>query len=225
MKKSLIITNIALIICTLVLGGLYNGLGGLYLKGIASAFFVAIGGVNVWFAYKNSSSNKKYLIMMIFGLFFGMLGDILLNIEFIVGAVFFAVGHVFYFIAFCCLLKFKWYDLIAGGVVAAGVLMFMNLSSIFVWSTLMQVACNCYAVIIAFMFGKAIANFIRERNLINLLIMVGTFLFVFSDLMLLFGGFTTLSGMVFDHYCLATYYPAQALLAFVMIFQAKEIQK
>ena len=61
----------------------------------------------------------------------------------------------------------------------------------------MEVVCVFYALIISFMLGKAVSNIIRERNILNLLIVIGSFLFFFSDLMLLFDVFANVS-IIFD---------------------------
>ena len=69
-----------------------------------------------------------------------------------------------------------------------------------------------YAVIISFMVGKAISNLVNENNFVNRIIGIGSILFLISDLMLMLHVFGNISGA--NDLCLATYYPAQFLLAF-----------
>ena len=86
----------------------------------------------------------------------------------------------------------------------------------------MQYVCLVYAFIISMMLGKAIGNFIRRRELLTGIILAGSILFFLSDLMLVFDWFT-LAGSWSGKICMATYYPAECLLAFsVMHFMKKE---
>ena len=82
----------------------------------------------------------------------------------------------------------------------------------------MQVVCCVYALIISLMVGKAIANFIKEKSKLNLIILIGSSLFFFSDFMLLFSVFSNL-GLVFLALCLITYYPAEFILAYSILKQ------
>jgi uncharacterized membrane protein YhhN len=154
---------------------------------------------------------------MLVGLTFAMCGDIVLNVWFIGGAILFAVGHVFYFVAYCFLQKFKWLDLIFGASIFIPSVLFITLAPIFDFGgIIMELVCIVYAIIISIMLGKAISNFVREKNLTNLLILIGSILFFFSDLMLLLNVFANLS-VVFDVLCLVTYYPAECILALSLL--------
>ena len=121
MKKNCIMQIIfsTLLALGVVVGDIFYILEGkLLVKTIASAGFVLLGLINLFYAVKQNKQNINFAMIMTVGLFFAMLGDILLELNFILGAAFFAVGHVFYFVAYCVLVKFKWIDLIAGGVIA-----------------------------------------------------------------------------------------------------------
>lgn len=208
------ILNILLILSCLTLGTCFVIYGGIIFKSLASACFVAVGLVNLICAIKNKSFNLKFCIVMLIGLVFAMLGDIVLYVHFIAGAVLFAIGHVFFFVAYCFLQKFKWIDLIIGASIAIISVLIVTLVPTFEFGgTVMELLCSIYAVIISFMVGKALSNLIRMPNILNLIILLGSALFFLSDLMLLiyvFGG----NQIVFDIICLATYYPAECLLAY-----------
>lgn len=222
MKKVYYILNISLFLITMALGICYIVLGGLAFKGTASACFVLMGIFNLIYAIKNKNGKIKFSIMMLVGLTFAMLGDILLNIEFIVGAVLFAIAHVCYFVAYCMLSKFKWTDLIAGAIIFLPSVLFITLAPIFDFGgVLMEIVCVIYALIISCMVGKSISNLIRERNILNILLVVGSCLFFFSDLMLLLNVFGSLP-KIFDILCLATYYPAECVLAYSISQTKKE---
>ena len=225
MKKYLncyTIFNALLILAVLIEDVFFILKGTLLIKSITSACFVLLGALNLYFAFKNKAENKKFCILMLVGLFFAMLGDILLEIEFIVGALLFAVGHVFYFIAYCHLLPFKWKDLIYGAAIFVPATLFIVLAPIFDFGgTLMELVCVFYAVIISCMVGKSISNVVKEKSLLTILLLVGSFLFFFSDLMLLlnvFGNMPRVIGVL----CLATYYPAECVLAFAI---SKSVKK
>ena len=213
MKKLFIILNAifaALIVCGDICYTLY---GGLWLKGLTSFCFVALGIINLIYLIKNKSQNLKFGIIMVIALFFAMLGDIVLNLHFMAGAIIFAVGHIFYFIAYCFISKFRWLDLLIAGIIFIPSMLIILLVPIFDFGgVMMQIVCVIYALIISCMLGKAISNLLKTRNITNLIIAIGSFLFFFSDLMLLFDVFANVSE-VFGILCLATYYPAQILLA------------
>jgi len=221
MKKHLqFLLNFALILFVSIFQDLYITEGQLVFKSLASAGFVLIGAVNLIFAIIKKQGNLKFSIIMTIGLIFAMLGDILLEIKFIVGAIFFAIGHILFFVSYCMLEKFKFIDLIAGAVIAITACLVITLLPIFKFESLfLEIMVVVYAVIISLMLGKAITNFIRQRNLINLLIMIGSILFTFSDVMLLLGEFAFLD---MSCLCLATYYPAVVILSISLIFTNKQ---
>lgn len=203
----------------------YAIIGGLWLKAVASASFVLLGIFNLFFALKFKVDNKKFCITLVVALFIAMLGDIILNINFLVGAILFAIGHVFYFIAYCFVSKFKATDLIYGAVLSIASSCIILFIPIFDFGGIvMKLLCLVYAVIISFMVGKATANLVREKTMLNLALLVGSVLFFFSDLMLLFDKFANvfqIAGVL----CLASYYPAKALLAHSIFISCKETKQ
>lgn len=212
-KKLIIWINIALTIAVIIGDIIYMNYGKLWLKGTTSFGFVLLGAINLLFVTVEREINLKYRIMLVIGLFFSMLGDIVLNIHFISGALLFAVGHVFYFIAHSCLIKLKTADLIPSGLIFVVSALIIILVPIFDFgSVLMEGVCVFYAFVISLMVGKAAANFLRNKGTLTLALMVGCILFYFSDLMLLFNTFSDVSP-VFGRLCLSTYYPAQCILA------------
>ena len=116
MKKTFNIINAILVLLVVVGDILYITLGGLLIKGLTSAGFVLIGITNLTYVILNKKADLKFPIIMLTGLVFAMLGDIILNIEFIIGAALFAIGHIFFFVSYCVLCKFKWSDLAYGAV-------------------------------------------------------------------------------------------------------------
>lgn len=192
--------------------------GKLVIKGITSALFVAAGGVNLFYAVK-SRADIKFPIVMLSGLVFAMAGDIVLNIVFIAGAALFAIGHVFYFAAYCVLYKFRPLDLILGACVFVPSVLIITLVPIFDYGgILMEIVCVVYALIISLMVGKAISALVKNRSVLSLFIAVGSIMFYVSDFALLINVFGSIDALHFPMraLCLCTYYPAQLLLAFTL---------
>lgn len=205
--------NITLIFAVILGDICYITLGGLAIKAITSIFFVLLGIVNLTYVILAKNKALHFPIIMLIGLCFAMLGDILLNIEFIVGALLFAIGHIWYFVAYNFILKFKPTDLIYGLSIFIPALILVLCVPIFDFGgLLMQIIVIAYALIISLMVGKSIANLVAQPTAQNILLTIGSILFFFSDLMLLLNVFGNLSP-VFDVLCLATYYPAECILA------------
>lgn len=220
-KKNLNIINLCLILAVLIGDVFYMIYGTLLIKSITSIGFVLIGAINLVYVLKNRTEHKKFAIIMLIGLFFAMLGDIVLELHFIMGAMLFAVGHVFYFVAYTMLKTFKCKDLIYGLIIFVPVTLFIVFAPIFDFGgALMQIVCIVYALIISCMVSKSIANYVQDKSVFNLIIMIGSALFMFSDFMLLLNVFANLPRFV-GILCLATYYPAECLLAY-SIFKSKD---
>lgn len=230
MKKSAIIINIILGALLLVFTALFIANGGLFVKSLAGVTFVAIGVVNLLYACKDKTANKFSYIMVI-GLFFACLGDIFLEISFIIGAALFAIGHIFFFVSYSSLIKLKLKDLIYGAGLFVACLLFILLAPIFNFGGItMKILCIVYAFVITFMVGKAVSNYIQDRSVQNLIILIGSILFFVSDFMLLLNLFSTikiriLSQSLFRLLCLITYYPAEFMLAHSIAYNKKQTEK
>lgn len=211
MKKGFIIFNLIMFVLTIALDIIYALNGGLLLKASASLCFVLLGIGNLIYCLK-TNNNKKYAIWLVVALFIAMLGDIAINLNFIIGAVIFAIGHIFYFVAYCFLHKICWKDLICASCIFVVALLIILLSPQLNFDNIiMKMVCIIYALIISFMLGKALSNFITSCTTLNLVILIGSILFFFSDAMLLFDVFGNVpaTGLL----CLFTYYPGQFVLA------------
>lgn len=218
MKKLFMVANAIMLSLILILDVCYMFKGGLLLKSITSMMFVITGLINLMYCIK-SKTHLKFPIWMIVALTFAMLGDILLGINFYTGVAAFAIGHIFYFVSYCMLEEINGRDLICGMIISILALAIILFVPFFEFeSVLMQGVCCIYALIISFMLGKAVSNFLKENSFVTRIILIGSCLFFFSDLMLvlrLFGGIKKAS-----YWCLGTYYPAQFLLAFSLFAYA-----
>lgn len=220
--KRLKIINILLLVCA---GGClvcYDIFGGLWLKGVTSGWFVVLGGVNTWAARKLPRKRLGFFLLTEVGLLCGMLADVLLGVAFFAGIGVFALGHVLYLAAFCSLEKFTCRDLLFILPLAA-VSMFAVVGTpwIRIEDPTLRVMLLGYALIIAGMLGKAVANLRGRPGLFRKLLVLGCALFWFSDLMLavdMFGQPSRLTWIL----CSYCYWPAQNILAHSLYHAGKE---
>ncbi len=222
MKKIIFSSNILLLTITAVIAYVYNLNGGLFLKGLTSFCFVLIGGINTFYLIKHIGTNKKFASLTFTALLLSMLGDIILNIEFIIGAVIFALGHICYLFAFAKRTAFSKKDAVFGCLIFTASLLFLLLMPMLDFgSTFMQAICIIYALIISFMVGKAVSNAISEKRRTDRIIALGSVLFFISDMMLVlyvFGG----ANPLINTFCLFTYVPAQCVFAVSALSAANE---
>ena len=222
-ELSFLIINLALITLNFILNYFYQKNGfDFTLKCICSGIFALIGVINLVFALLRKAENKTFYILMTCGLFFAMLGDVVINHYFVPGAGLFAIGHVFFVISFCLLSKIKLIDIIPTSILAVGAVSFLLFAKILHFDpSMLKIVCIIYALIISCMLGKTIGNFINNKSTLNILIMIGAALFFFSDLMLVLDWF------ILEQYemswtneaCMATYYPALCIFAFSMYYK------
>ncbi len=222
-KKVLVFNSIAQPILFTV-AVLYMVFSGLWLKGVTSAIFVIIALVNLYLVQQEGETiGGRFKLFMCIGLGVCFLADILLNIWFIVGALVFAIGHVFYFLAYNELGKTTLKDLFfALGVAIPSVIVLVLYP--FDYQGLFVVIVF-YALIISCMVGKSISLMFygSGSRFSRIIIMVGSILFFVSDLALLFNVFGN-GGVVADNICLLTYYPAQGLLALSVYLASRKGQ-
>lgn len=213
MKKKFQIINIILLICAISCLVFYDIHGGLWLKGVTSSWFVLLGFINLLYAKKNKVKNFHFVVTVFIGLFLGMCADVLLGINFIVGVLSFALGHVAYLIAYYGLEKFDKKELFVIIPISLFSLYIVACSPfITIEDPLLEKALLGYAIIISCMLSKAITNYIKEKTTFRFLILIGSILFYFSDIMLAFDMFGESTRLLWI-LCSYTYWPAQNILA------------
>lgn len=215
--------NIILFICTVCCLIYYDYHGGLWLKGVTSGWFVLLGLVNLIYSFKMKIKSK--IVVLIFcGLLLGMCADVLLGINFIMGVLCFALGHVFYIISFFSIEKPKIKDLAFIVPIAIfAIIIVTKTPFIQVEDPFMQKLLVGYAVIISCMLGKALSNYLADKCLSRKIIALGSVMFMFSDLMLAVDMFGVPSRMTWI-LCSYTYWPAQCLLAVSMFLLINELK-
>ena len=196
----------------------YLDCGGLWRKGLTSFGFVLLGVLNLAYLIAGRKKPLRFPWILTVGLGFAMLGDIVLNVNFIGGALLFAVGHIFYAVSYAQLRRIGKTDLVLSGVIFAAAGSFLFFAPIFDFGDpVMKGICIGYALIISCMVGKAVGNAAGEHTVTNVLLAAGSFLFFFSDLMLVLYVFADAPHII-DTLCVATYYPAQCVLAHALFW-------
>lgn len=222
LKKTFGIANILIFAGAMACLVFYDYHGGLWLKGVTSLWFCFLGAVNLFYARRKGCRNFRLLLLMETALTVGAAADVLLGIEFMVGVIFFALGHVVYMIAFFSMEKPHRKDLFFILPIAAIALFAVTGTPyIQVEDPFMEKMLLAYAVIISCMTGKALSNLQQCRKTSRKIIAVAGVLFLFSDLMLavdMFGESSRLTWIL----CSYTYWPAQNLLAHSMFHMADE---
>lgn len=216
--------NIALMIGTVVCLVCYDILGGLWLKGLTSAWFVALGVVNLVYA-NLTGVRHRFLWLTALGLAFGMAADVLLGLWFLFGILAFAAGHVLYLAGFFTLEKIRRRDLLfILPIAAASLYVVTGTPFIRIEDPVLKPLLLGYAAIIACMLGKAVSNLTVCRAPSRWLIALGSAMFWFSDVMLaidMFGAPSRLTWIL----CSYNYWPAQAILAYAMFRFTEEQRK
>ena len=126
------------------------------LKGVASLMFVLLGLIG-YVSYTSDSFGVKILV----GLIFGLVGDVLLNLRFVIekigqklflgGIVAFLVGHILYLAALIPLTEYLVIDIVIGGVIAISLLayiIYFFLNRTLSYSQEIHVTCFCHKHIV-----------------------------------------------------------------------------
>ncbi len=192
------------------------------LKGTASLMFVLIG--YSAFQTVNNPFNRQFF----FGLLFGMIGDILLNLRyvfpkhgqkiFLAGIVAFLVGHILYLVALIPQARhvWIWYCIIAGALVAGGLLAYifktMEVKKAFKIFGVFYLG----AVFIMTAIALGIAIFTPTKRAI--IYAIGAVLFTASDVVLIFNTFSGVTKFSLRITNLTLYYIGQILIACSLFF-------
>lgn len=222
MNHRVLLWNKILFVCTIICLIIYDIFGGLWLKGTTSLWFVLLGLYNLGYAYKQNCTNKKYVCMIVLGLIFGMLADILLGVIFILGILSFALGHICYLFAYYTLEKFhiqEFYTMIPISVIA--IFIITGTPFIQINDPTLKVLLIGYAVIISCMLSKAIANYKSKKSFATLLVLIASAMFFFSDFILAIDMFGTSSRLTWI-LCSYVYWPSQSLLALSLYYFINE---
>lgn len=210
MKKSILIWNLILSAALLVLDCVYVTIWGSGLKALTCGLFAVQGLGNLAWALRMRSRYVPSCIGIALGLILSWAGDVLIGVNFVLGAGLFALGHVSYTAAFGLCRRFSGRDWLLGLGLFAATGAFVLLGPLTFADAMMRWVCFAYAAIISLMLGKALGNLLAEPSAVAWVMAIGAALFMFSDLMLVLDWFMDLDT---GRACMLTYCPGQCLLA------------
>ena len=192
------------------------------LKCICSGSFALLGIINLVYSFVKKQGEKSFYFTMTAGLILAFLGDVFIGYDFIIGAATFALGHICFVVAYCLLDGFNKLDLILSSVLSAGSIAFLLFFPMLKFENpVFRIVCIVYALIISFMLGKAVGNFIKNKSFFTGTVAFASALFFFSDLMLVLDWFIGRWSWT-DHACMGTYYPALCFLALSMLLKIND---
>ncbi len=191
------------------------------LKGSAAAVFCAIGVIAM-----GASQNQEFAKLVVWGLCFGAMGDILLNLRFVfpkigqkiflVGVAAFLTGHILYLCAIAPLSQNLIPCLVAGVILAAALLTW-------IFKTLtVKLAFKIFGVLyigaIVLMTAVAIGNVLTAPGAAAWMHAIGAVLFTLSDIVLIFNTFGSEQKFSLRITNLSLYYLGQLLIAASLFF-------
>lgn len=194
----------------------------IWAKGSASMCFVLAGVINL---IVNKKKDIKYSAAILLALFFGFIGDVSIMIKFLLGAAFFLVGHIVYFVAYHFILPFHKKQLLDMGITwLVTETLLLSLSMIRHKDTKTMIVCVLYATVISLMVGKAIYNYRMINDKSTLVICVASIAFLISDMFVAISSFKILPTDWIRMTGLCFYYPSQFVLA-QSILKEKEMNE
>lgn len=187
------------------------------LKGTAAILFCAIGAI----AMSIASTNQCFARLIVFGLCFGALGDILLNLRFVfpansqkiflMGVVAFLTGHILYLCAIVPLSNNLPLCIVVGAILAAALLTWIF--KVLTVKPVFKIFGVLYLGAIVLMTTVAIGNLIVTPGTATWLHAAGGVLFTMSDIVLIFNTFGKEQKFSMRITNLTLYYLGQLLIA------------
>ncbi|MCR4742470.1 MAG: lysoplasmalogenase [Treponema sp.] len=202
-----------------------------FLKGSASLMFLLIGYFGYTMVKENfltslSQAEIVFARRITLGLLFGLLGDVTLNIRYLVkkleqkifllGIALFLTGHIFYLLALIPQAVNLWLCVIIGTVLAAALLIYICLT------IKVKLAFKIFGVVyigaVMIMTVIALGIAIGNPSAKSIIYAIGAFLFTASDIILIFNTFKDDSKFYLRVVNLALYYLGQLLIAGCLYF-------
>lgn len=217
--STIVAINIALTLLVLVGNVFYQSMAMTYpIKLVCSGGFMLMGIVNLIYALKTKCKRVILMVIMGIGMIFAFGGDFAINQEFVSGVISFALGHIFFVIAYLMYRKISKIDIIISILWGIMAVVFILFCPYFVFRPeVFKYLCATYAAIISVMVGKSLGNAIVEKSFYTILIAVASVLFFFSDVALVLAWFSILEQEWLGYLCMALYYPALVLLGWSML--------
>lgn len=186
-----------------------------WVKGLASLLFIATGITS----YRRVKRNKRYFALILSGLLFSFIGDVLLELSgivpdlFVIGVGSFAICHIMYSAGFCTLRRVTFRDILICLIIAAPLILLQILGGFNIGG--MKFVVMGYTVLISFMVSKAVSlhHFYRGNERAVILTITGAVMFLISDILLLFWFFGPVKYEALEYLNILSYYLGQGALA------------
>ena len=198
-----------------------NMVAALLLKGMAAIVFVCVGIVGFM-----DSGGGSFAMKIVYGLVLGALGDVILNIRylfpkydrqiFVVGTVSFFAGHILYLIAQIPLCGQLWIPIVAGVVISAVILIFMNKK--LELGVSYKAVGIVYVCTVVFMAAVSVVNFLVIRTINLGIYAFGAVFFLVSDVILIFNTFGKEKDFKLSALTLVLYYIGQLSIALSLFY-------
>lgn len=193
------------------------------LKGSASMCFLGVGITAFIF-----SINKTFATYILVGLILGVIGDIMLNLRFIIknksnivflgGTASFLLGHIFYIVALFTLASIKFiYAPIIVAIAITAIVAYFIFSKLSVEKK-MKIFGVVYILIVSLFMSVANYNLIISVSNASILLAVGSILFFSSDVILIFNSFGPNPKLCLRTSNLLLYFAGQLLIGFALLF-------
>ena len=187
---------------------------GLIAKCIAAMCFITIG----YLGYKGHNSSFNYSILI--GLLLDGIGDLFLAIRniafkqvtFVIGALSFLIGHVFYIKAQFPIINYYQLQCVFSGIVFGSLLMYY-FDSVCRFKRGYKLLGIIYCIMISIMASLSIGIYLTNMTKPNLLFMIGSIMFMSSDFILILNQFSKKKSWMHPVYSLL-YFIAQLLISY-----------
>ncbi|GAB1433267.1 hypothetical protein MASR2M29_18920 [Spirochaetota bacterium] len=197
----------------------------LVIKSLASLVFVSLGAINYSLA-----ANQLYALLILLGLVFGMIGDIMLNLRYLytdsrsnrvfaVGIAAFLLGHLLYMVALVLRLPAALYRSIPAAVILSILLIPLLLKNINPPGKGLKVFGIVYLAIVTAMFAFAAGLLSIHKNMLNTVFTIAAFLFMASDYILIYYFFGKKKIRPLRAVNLMCYYISQLLIAMTILMR------
>lgn len=195
-------------------------------KGIASTLFL-VTAILALLTPTSGSNIPGYGSLLLLGLFFGFVGDVLLEMQgvrpdkqksyFIAGLLSFLLGHIFYIILLAKFTSVGWLHFGATSAVFALIMIMKALTKSELGKMALPVM--AYSLVISLMLGFAIAVSVLVSGQLSLIILVAAVMFFISDVLLAYINFGPKTVKVLRACNLSFYYAAQITLALSLLLR------
>ena len=195
----------------------------LVFKTLSGLGFVATGLIAMYISNKHS----PYALLCVFGLVFGLIGDVFMQFKYcdranyrtflVMGMAFFGLGHFFYFAALYTISTFSFYPFIGALVMTIVAFIAFRTKRFEKIGKLKFVGCTYYFFLSVILF-QSIFAYVYHESMQTLFFLVGASFFFVSDTVLSFIYFGGANRRRFTVLNLTTYYIAQLAIALSILY-------